>query len=277
MPVALKVLHAEASGQLERFAREGRLLSGLQHRCIVRFISHGFLADGRPYLVMEWLDGESLSERLERELLTIGETLDMALGVAEALGAAHAKGVVHRDLKPGNVFLVDADIERIKLLDFGIASARGSQRELTDTRTVLGTPGYMAPEQLKSSKDASAPADVFSLGCVMFKCLTGSIPFEGSNTLDVVLSVMTRPPLPITALRSDATKPLEALMSRMLAREPAKRPGDGTALARLIRQLIEEREGDGVGSYRPPSRGSRSSEPTEVTRVASSGEVVDDD
>ena len=271
--VALKVLHAEAEEQVERFAREAKLLSELAHPGIVRFVSHGMAAE-RPYLVMEWLEGETLAERLERELLTIGEALTLGARVADALGAAHARGVVHRDLKPGNIFLVDRRVDRVKLLDFGIASARGRGGDLTDTRTVLGTPGYMAPEQIRSSRDASAAADVFALGCVLFKSLSGLIPFEGRNTLDLVMTMMTQLPTPITFVRSDATRELEELLIRMLDREPEKRPHDGVEAAKLIVRVAAERAKKNPPSERPKPPSTDKGAPTAVTRVLGGGKSV---
>jgi serine/threonine protein kinase len=266
--VALKVLHDDAAQHIERFAREAKLLSELKHPGIVRFVDHGHAGDA-PFLVMEWLDGESLAERLERELLTIGEALELGACVADALGAAHRSGIVHRDLKPGNVFLVESDVARPKLLDFGVASARGAHGELTDTRTVLGTPGYMAPEQIRASRDASPAADVFSLGCVLFKSLTGFIPFEGRNTLDLVVTMMTQPPTPISYVRSDATQALEELLSRMLDRDAQKRPADGAGAAALIRSVAAERKGE--ASERPPPPPSSKGPPTNITRVLGGG------
>jgi len=251
--VALKVMATEAAHQLERFARESKLLEALEHPGIVQYVAHGTLDDGRPFLAMEWLEGESLAEHLERQLLTIGEALTMAEGIAEALGAAHAHGIVHRDLKPGNVFLLDGEVERIKLLDFGIASARGSTKELTESTTMLGTPGYMAPEQMQSSKNAGPAADVFSLGCVLFKSLTGTIPFEGKNTMDLVLSVMTQPPLPILALRQDAARPIDELLATLLSKDVNARPADGTRAAKLVRRVREKRASGVHESYRPPT------------------------
>ena len=250
--VALKVIAADAEHQLERFDRESKLLETLEHPGIVQYVVHGKLDDGRPFLVMEWLEGESLAEHLEQQLLTIGEALAMAEGVAEAPGAAHAHGIVHRDLKPGNVFLMEKEVDRVKLLDFGIASERGSTKELTESTTMLGTPGYMA-EQMQSSKDASAAADVFSLGCVLFKSLTGTIPFEGKSTMDLVLSVMTQPPLPILALRQDATRPIATLLEKLLAKDPDDRPQDGTEAATLVRTIRAERDAETHESYRPPT------------------------
>jgi serine/threonine protein kinase len=269
--VGLKVLSVEASEHFERFEREAKLLAELIHPSIVRYIAHGQLDDGRPYLAMEWLEGESLSQRLERELLTVGETLALAETIGKAMGAAHAKGIVHRDLKPGNIFLTGNTLDDVKLLDFGIASARGSHKELTESTTMLGTPGYMAPEQMQSSKNASAPADVFSLGCVMFKCLTGTIPFEGTNTLDLVLSVMTRPPLPILQLRQDATRPLEDLLSHFLEKLAQDRPQNGSEAAEIIGRIKHARESVAHESYRPPTVANPGIA-TLVTRVATGKE-----
>jgi len=160
--------------------------------------------------------------------------------------------------------LVERQLERIKLLDFGIASARGSERDLTDTRTVLGTPGYMAPEQIQSSKHAGPSADVFALGCVIFKCLTGHVPYEGRNTLDLIVNMMSRPPLSIVSLRNDATRPLEDLLSVMLDRDPLRRPADGAALAGLIGETVAARAQGQTDSHRPPSPHAAADETTRI-------------
>src|SRR5262249_31481235 len=151
--------------------------------------------DGRGYLVTEWLEGETLADRLAGEPLTVEETVDLGLRVAEALGEAHAKGVVHRDLKPANIFLTPApaqaggaptpqgSIPGIRVLDFGIARLEGMGLTATQTGAVLGTAGYMAPEQARGERGVDAAADVFSLGCVLFRCLTGRTPFEGDDIL----------------------------------------------------------------------------------------------
>src|SRR5882672_7422558 len=146
---------------------------------------YGVTPAGAPYLVMEWLDGEDLRRRLQRELPSIGESVALAARVAEALGAAHARGIVHRDLKPSNLFLLDRRIDQIKVLDFGIARQEGLT-QLTRTGTLIGTPGYMAPEQARSHEAVDARADVFALGCVLFECLTGSRPFEGDTAIAIL-------------------------------------------------------------------------------------------
>src|SRR5215813_10231530 len=176
--VAIKVISDRRDHHGARFAREVQLLAELSHPGIVRYISHGTTRLGALFLVMEWLDGEDLRRRLEREPLTMGESVALATRVAEALGAAHARGIVHRDLKPSNLFLPDGRIDQVKILDFGIAHKEGLT-QLTQTGTLIGTPGYMAPEQARGQEGIDARADVFALGCVLFECLTGSRPFQG--------------------------------------------------------------------------------------------------
>src|SRR5262245_5310830 len=144
--VAIKVLLDAPRGQDEvRFEREAQALADLRHPGIVQYVARGVTPSGEPYFVMEWLDGEDLDSRLKRERLTVDESLGIVSRIAEALGAAHSRGIVHRDLKPGNVLLVDRRIDRVKLLDFGIAHLVGVT-PMTHTGMLLGTPGYMAPE-----------------------------------------------------------------------------------------------------------------------------------
>src|SRR5205085_2851261 len=159
---ALKILRAETKPtHRERFAREARLLAKLEYPSIVRYLAHGYTARNEPFLAMEWLDGEDLSTRLAREGMTPAETVRVIHHAANALGAAHACGIVHRDIKPSNLFLVGGDVDRLKVLDFGIAHVQASSDAMTRTGTSLGTPGYMAPEQARGSRDLGAAADVF--------------------------------------------------------------------------------------------------------------------
>src|SRR5215813_1415225 len=178
--VAIKVISEAHRHRTERFAREARVLAGLSHPGIVRYIAHGVTSAGELFLVMEWIDGEVLRARLARGPLSVGEAVTLATRVAEALGAAHVHGVVHRDLKPSNLFLPGGCIAEVKVLDFGIAHRRG-RTQLTQTGTTIGTLGYMAPEQARrgggSGGAIDARADVFALGCVLFQCLTGTPAF----------------------------------------------------------------------------------------------------
>jgi serine/threonine protein kinase len=235
-PVALKVIGNGRDVHGARFAREIQLLSELSHPGIVRYVAHGVAPAGALFLAMEWLDGEDLWRRLEREPLSIGESVALAARVAEALGAAHARGIVHRDLKPSNLFLPDGRIDQVKVLDFGIAHKAGLT-QLTRTGTMVGTPGYMAPEQARSHGAIDASADVFALGCVLFHCLTGTPPFGGDSAIAVLGRILFDDAPRVSALWPDVPEDLDALVARMLAKEPALRPSDGAAVTAALAGL----------------------------------------
>ena len=173
--VAVKVLQHREHIASERFAREAQVLASLVHPAIVRYVAHGTTLGGEPYLAMEWLDGETLADRLGRGPLGPRATAQLGARVLGALAAAHAHGIVHRDIKPSNLFLPDGDLERAKLLDFGIAR-RAHASPLTRPGGMVGTPAYMAPEQLRDGTEVDGRADVFGLGCVLCECLTGESP-----------------------------------------------------------------------------------------------------
>jgi eukaryotic-like serine/threonine-protein kinase len=235
-PVAVKVISDGRDSHGARFAREIQLLAELSHPGIVRYIAHGTTPSGAPYLAMEWLDGEDLLHRLEREPLTMGEAVALMTRVAEALGAAHARGIVHRDLKPSNLFLRDGRIDQVKILDFGIAQQTG-RTQLTKTGATIGTPGYMAPEQASSHGTVDARADVFALGCVLFQCLTGALPFEGDSAIAVLGKILFDEAPRVSALWREVPEDLDALVAQMLAKDPAQRPRDGTRLAAALAAL----------------------------------------
>jgi len=240
--VALKLLHQGADSV--RFDREAGLLATLVHPGIVGFVARGLdAATGSPYLAMEWLDGEDLEALLGRgrRLGTAG-TLALAHRVAKALAFAHDRGVVHRDLKPSNLLLVDCDVERVKLLDFGIALGAGGDARLTHSGTTIGTPAYMAPEQARGERSVGPPADVFSLGCVLFECLTGRPAFTGEHVIAVLAKILLEEAPRASDLRPDVPPALDDLVARMLAKEGAARPADGGALARELAQLNDAHE-----------------------------------
>jgi len=245
--VAVKVLLESRASAVERFAREAAVLSGLDHPGIVRYGAHGVTDAGEPYLVMEWLDGESLSARLGRGTLTVDEALTLATRVSAALAAAHARGVVHRDLKPSNLFLVDKDLRRVKILDFGIAYLGGAT-PMTKTGALIGTLGYMAPEQARGETRDEASgevsltpaADIFALGCVLFEALAGRPAFEGQNAM-TILAKLIFAEVPLLEAHCPAAPPsLAALIARMLARDPAVRPADGGALSAELSAIAAE-------------------------------------
>lgn len=231
--VALKVL-PEGEDAL-RFEREAAVLARLRHPSIVGFVDHGRTDDGRPYLAMNWLEGETLAQRLRRRSLTTREVKAIGIRVAEALVAAHAAGVVHRDLKPSNLFLAGGDPDRTVLIDFGIAALAASSGRLTTTGTVLGTAAYMAPEQARGDGVVDGRCDLFSLGSVLFRCLTGRPPFDGGDMRVILAKLMFDEP---PALPSDVPEVLAGLVRALLQKDPSERP----ASARLVLQELERVE-----------------------------------
>jgi eukaryotic-like serine/threonine-protein kinase len=234
--VALKVLLDAYSLQHGRFSREAQVLAELRHPGIVRYVAHGVTPTGEQYLAMEWLKGEDLASRLERGVLTVEETVELGRRVAEALSVVHARGVVHRDLKPGNLFLVERDIERVKVLDFGVARI-GDATPMTTVGDALGTPGYMAPEQARSGQVVDARADVFALGCVLFECLTGAPVFAGAHAIAVLAKIVFEAAPRLRHRRFDIPPLLDALCARMLAKDRDERPEDGAAVAAALSAL----------------------------------------
>jgi hypothetical protein len=236
-PVALKVLHDITPDLAGRFQREAEVLSGLSHPRIVRYVAHGTTERGDAYLAIEWLDGEDLAARLDRGPLGIEEGVTLARAVAEALGFAHARGVVHRDVKPSNIFLAGGDPADVRVLDFGIARVRGAGRAITLSGMALGTPGYMAPEQARGESDVDARADVFALGAVLFECLAGKPPFGGAQAMAVLAKILFEDAPKLTDARPDAPPRLAKLVQRMLAKERVGRPRDGGAVVLAIDEL----------------------------------------
>ena len=233
--VAVKVLISGHAADLARFEREARILAGLTHPGIVRYVAHGTTPTSRPYLVMEWLNGEDLLTRLLRSRLTVSESVTIAARVADALGAAHACGIVHRDLKPTNLFLVDRDVTKVKVLDFGIA-LHGATR-VTRTGTLVGTPGYMAPEQARSGDPVDERVDVFALGCVLYECLTGAPPFMGEHFMAILGKVLFEEAPLVRERCPEAPPALEALLTQMLTKNPEHRPRNGQAIAGALASI----------------------------------------
>ncbi|WP_394840844.1 protein kinase [Pendulispora brunnea] len=233
--VALKVLAPTAYVRHlhERFTREASVLSQLRHPGIVSYIDHGTTPQGEAFLVMEWLEGEDLDQRLARQGLTLPETVTVFRQIAEALSAAHRHGIVHRDLKPENIFLVGRHLDKVSLLDFGVARLVSS--ELTAAGLAVGTPLYMAPEQARGERNVGPAADVFTLGCVMFECLTGRLPFAGDHTSLIMASILLQEAPRLRTLRPAMPEAVEDLLARMLAKDPAQRPKDASA---LLRELV---------------------------------------
>jgi len=246
--VALKTLLAGTPDGEERFSREARVLSELEHPAIVRYVAHGRTKSGIAYLVMEWLEGEELASVLSHNTLTVAESLALGQRLASALGAAHARSIVHRDLNPRNIFLIDGDVEKSRLLDFGIAHLGHATRRLTLSGSSLGTPGYMAPEQAQGAEDLDPRVDVFALGCVLFECLTGRPAFVGHNVMALLTKILLEEPPHPGDLNGQVPPELDELVTRMLAKNRSERPLDGAEVLSLLEKVRP------AGSARPAAR-----------------------
>jgi len=225
-PVAIKTARS-ADSEDARFAREAATLAALRHPAIVGYLHHGSVED-EPYLVMEWLEGEDLGARLASSRLELLDAICVARQIAGALAAAHEKGVIHRDVKPSNVFLVNRDLDQVRLIDFGLARTAGAT-SLTATGTVLGTPSYMAPEQARGDHELDTRVDVYGLGALLFHCIAGRPPFEGSGVEQVIARIINEPAPRLAALVPGISAELDALVARMLSKDPLRRPADGRA------------------------------------------------
>ena len=221
--VALKVLMASSDEKFRtRFSREAALLATLTHPRIVRFVSSGELDDGQPFFAMQWIDGQTLSRRLKAGPLTADEATRVVRSIAEGVAYAHERGFVHRDLKPANVMLRNGEIDAPVVLDFGIARSISGRTALTLKGTVLGTVGYMSPEQFRDPDTVDRRTDVFALGCILYQCLTGQAPFSHKDVA-VVIGRILLDPTPI-ALAPNVPEHLTALAASMMSRSPADRP-----------------------------------------------------
>jgi Protein kinase domain len=222
---AVKVLHAEFSRQPEvvtRFQREAEASSVLSHPNVVDVYDVSTAPDGRPYIVAELLLGEELGDYLERVgKMTAAGAARVVRQVCAALGAAHAAGIVHRDVKPENVFL-SGDGARVKVLDFGISKVGENKDGLTKTGTVMGTPDYMAPEQARGDK-VDARADIYAVGALLFRALTGRTPFQGLDPLATLTAVLTREPPRPSQLNPEVPLALELVLQKAMAKSPGAR------------------------------------------------------
>ncbi|MCO5171349.1 MAG: serine/threonine protein kinase [Planctomycetes bacterium] len=234
--LAAKVLAARSPTARERFRREGEVLARLRHPHVVAVHGSGELEDGRPYLLLDLVDGRSLTEHLARAgPLPVAEALRLAREVAAALAAAHGAGVVHRDVKPDNVLLDAAG--RALLTDFGIALALDQER-LTRTGQWAGTLHYMAPEQLSGGERVGPPTDVYAVGALLYELLAGERPFDGDDVHQLAVAISTREPPPLRTHRPDVPAAIAALVHRCLEKEPRARHPDAGALLDDLDRLV---------------------------------------
>jgi len=244
--VAIKFIDPEYVGSQEaqsRFATEARAAATIQSKHAIQIFDHGVTEDSRPYIVMELLVGETLDQRVERfGRISLQETARILGQVARALQRAHNAGIIHRDLKPENIFLVrspDDDDEVAKVLDFGIAKIKGPPGDSglsssTKTGAVLGTPYYMSPEQARGLRTIDHRSDLWSLGVIAYKCVTGVLPFEGESVGDLLVKICTAP-LPTPSENAPGlAKAFDGWFFRALERDPARRYATATELAEAL-------------------------------------------
>jgi serine/threonine-protein kinase len=252
--VALKFLKAKQARDetsRARFLREARAVNRVQHEHIIDVSDFGETSDGMVYMVMEYLEGRTLTTEIAKSPLAFDRACQIGLQVALALASAHQYGVVHRDVKPANIFLIqrgDCD-DFVKLLDFGLA--RGPDDvALTSSNLLFGTPEYMAPEQVRGSA-IGAKADLYALGCVLFEMVTGRIPFEGAPTGVVYMHLYDLPPRP-SQLRPDIVPELERLILRLLSKSPELRPANADEVAADLTSISAQLRAEHKGAPAQP-------------------------
>jgi tRNA A-37 threonylcarbamoyl transferase component Bud32 len=249
--VAVKVLldkYARREAIVQRLEQEARLASSCQNEHIIDITDFGTTEDGRTFVVMEYLEGESLSECLAREIrLPEQRILKIVSQAASALAAAHAKGIVHRDIKPENLFLLRRkDQDFVKVVDFGISkSLRASdeaeeQPRLTQTGMVLGTPLYMSPEQARGDDELDARVDIYAIGVIMYEASTGRVPFAGNNYLSVISQVLNEEPRSPRALRPELSEEFEAIVLRAMDKDRTARYASANALLADLTALLDD-------------------------------------
>jgi eukaryotic-like serine/threonine-protein kinase len=248
--VAMKFIDAEFATDetvVARFAREARAMSAVESAHIVSIHDAG-TCGGRPYLVMELLRGEDLGQRLRRtRTLPLGEAMHIVAQVLKGLARAHAAGIVHRDLKPDNVFLAKGDLDPLfaKIVDFGVSKierprATTSPLALTGRGTVLGTPLYMSPEQAQAAPDVDARADLYSVGAILFECLSGRPPHTGESYEQVILSICMRDAPDLRALVPGVPAEIAAFVARSLARDREQRFASAERMLAALHEVAPE-------------------------------------
>jgi len=249
--VALKILradHLDNPEMVKRFEREAQIASSIDHPNAVTIFESGRAADGQAYIAMELLDGETLETRLQRQgPLPAPYVLELLVPVVRAVAAAHGRGIVHRDLKPDNIFIARKQTESgaeevIKVLDFGIAARMTSATRMTEDGKTLGTPLYMAPEQLQGG-EATLRSDVFALGVILTEALTGRLPWgENAATTSptAAMARVVRPAMTLGELlpRGNFHEALQTLVAQMVARDPAQRPADAGVVLRALQPIV---------------------------------------
>jgi serine/threonine-protein kinase len=259
-PAAVKLLRRDLTtnpGLVQRFVNEAKAVTASKHPGIVEVYDFGYTPDGHAFIVMELLEGEPLGQRLARVRMSEPEAVVIALGIASALKAAHKVGVIHRDLKPDNVFLVpdpDGGTDRPKVLDFGIAKlADPAASGHTATGALIGTPMYMAPEQARAASTIDHRADLYSLGCLLYHMLAGRPPFVAEGGGEIIALQMfgqVEPPSRLATISPE----MDALVLRLLEKEPAQRPDSAAEVMTALAAIDTALTGQGGWRAAPAAR-----------------------
>jgi serine/threonine protein kinase len=242
--VAVKVLRQEQmtdADVVDRFRREARIVAKLTGPHVARILDFGTTGEGHPFMVLEYLEGNDLDEELElRGALPLEEAARIVVEACDGMREAHAAGVVHRDLKPGNLFLSNENGKRVvKILDFGISKLTADEHvKVTQTSSAFGTPLYMSPEHVRSTKGVDHRTDIWSLGVILYEAVTGTPPFLGETPTAVAVSVATETPLPPSAQRPGLPAALDSVLARALAKNPADRYPTVDDLADALRPFL---------------------------------------
>jgi eukaryotic-like serine/threonine-protein kinase len=239
--VALKILpptkidSEEAKNAANRFTREAEMLRSMQHPGVVEYVSTGTTREGARYLAMEQLDGDTLLNRARREPLQTAEALEVGEQACEALSYTHQKSIIHRDLKPANIFLCAGDKIRVKLIDFGIARFMEDRRRLTRVGGFIGTPAYMAPEQLRGDPQIDGRLDLYSLAVTLYEAMSRQLPIDAPDTISLLLKVLHEKPRPIREVCQQVPPALERILTRAFAKYPKDRFSSADEMAEAFR------------------------------------------
>jgi serine/threonine protein kinase len=264
-PVALKFMSPAVlalQGAVERFVNEGVAASQIDSDHVVKVFDVGRMPSGAPYLVMEFLDGQDLAQILHRDggRLSIPRAVHFTIQTLRALQTAHQAGIIHRDMKPSNVFVIDKDGEPdfVKLVDFGISKVRSDDPEgkgnanLTKTNSALGTPLYMSPEQARSPRDVDARTDLYSVGAILYELLSGRTPYtsDTGEFTEILFKIFTTDPEPLRNLRPDVPEALAAVIHRALTRDLNTRFSSAHEFAEALTPFADERSSAVVSKMR---------------------------
>jgi serine/threonine-protein kinase len=237
LPAALKDKES-----VERFLLEARSAAALKSEHVARVLDVGTLETGAPYIVMEYLEGLTLDAFLEQgNQLSVAEAVEYTIQVCEAVAEAHTRGIIHRDLKPTNLFLTRTADKRalVKVIDFGLSKSIGANsRKITKDFTVMGTPTYMSPEQLRSTSNVDTRTDIWALGVVLYELMSGQVPFEAESIAEVCALVLGSPPRPIEQAVRDVPPELSAVITRCLQKEPDDRFASVAELAEALNPFV---------------------------------------